>query len=139
MSQADYLALPDPLIGRYIKGELAKEAGRLSDQHLYLHHCVKMELALLRALARRGLLEMSDVDRTEQDLLGKLSAEEIVEEENRVRHDLKAVVNVMARHSSEKVAPFIHLGATSYDILSNAHLLRLREGVVEVVLPRLRG
>ena len=138
MSQADYLALPDPLIGRYLKGELAKEAGRLSDQHLYLHHCVKMELALLRALARRGLLEMSDVDRTEQDLLGKLSAEEIVEEENRVRHDLKAVVNVMARHSSEKVAPFIHLGATSYDILSNAHLLRLREGVVEVVLPRLK-
>lgn len=137
MSQVDNLALPDPLIGRYLKGELAQQAKLLSDQHLYLHHCVKMELALLRALARRGLLEMDEVEQTETDLLGKLDPAEIVEEENRVRHDLKAVVNVMARHSSDRVAPFIHLGATSYDILSNAHLLRLREGVESIVLPRL--
>jgi adenylosuccinate lyase len=139
MSHPEILALPDPLIGRYLKGELAQQASLLSDQHLYVHHCVKVELALLRALARRDLLEMADVDQAERDLLGKLDPMEIVEEENRVRHDLKAVVNVMARHSSEKVAPYIHLGATSYDILSNAHLMRLREGVEVVVLPRLRN
>lgn len=138
MSQAELLALPDPLIGRYLKGELAKQATLLSDQHLYCHHCVRVELALLKVLARRGLLSEQAVAQTEQDLLGKLSPAEIVEEENRVRHDLKAVVNVMARHSSDEVAPLIHLGATSYDILSNAHLLRLRQGVNEIVLPRLR-
>lgn len=131
------LAIPDALVGRYLKGELAEQSKKLSDQYLYVHHCVRMELALLRALARRGMLEMSEVEKTEQDLLGRLDPAEIQAEENRVRHDLKAVVNVMARHSSERVAPFIHLGATSYDILSNAHLLRLREGVEEIVLPRL--
>ena len=138
MSQADYMALPDPLIGRYLKGELARQASLLSDQHLYCRHCVNVELALLRALARRGVLDAAAVEKAAAEVPGRMSPEEITEEENRVRHDLKAVVNVMARHSPEEVAPFIHLGATSYDILSNAHLLRLREGVEELVLPRLR-
>lgn len=132
------LALPDPLIGRYLKGKLKEQSTLLSDEHLYCHHCVNVELALLRALARRGVLSSEAVEKAAVDLPKKMSPEEIVEEENRVRHDLKAVVNVMARHSSDEVAPFIHLGATSYDILSNAHLMRLRQGVEELVLPRLR-
>ena len=138
MSQADFLALPDPLIGRYLKGELAEQARLLSDQHLYCHHCVNVELALLRALARRGVLDAAAVEKAAAEVPGRMTPQEITEEENRVRHDLKAVVNVMARHSPEEVAPFIHLGATSYDVLSNAHLLRLREGVRKLVLPRLK-
>lgn len=138
MSQSEFLAVPDPLVGRYLKGELARQAYLLSEQHLYSHHCVRVEISLLKALAKRGLLEPALVEKTESELLGKLSADEILAEEQRVRHDLKAVVNVMARHSSPEVAPFIHLGATSYDILSNAHLLRLREGVETIALPRLR-
>lgn len=139
MSQAELLGLPDPLVGRYLKGKLQVQAALMSDSHLYLHHCVRVELALLRALARRDILSSEAVEQTATDLLGKLSCEEIIEEENRVRHDLKAVVNVMARHSSLEVAPYIHLGATSYDILSNAHLLRLKEGVNDILLPRLRS
>jgi adenylosuccinate lyase len=138
VSQADFLALPDPLVGRYLKGRLAEQAALMSDQHLYCHHCVKIEIALLRALARRGVLDATAVERAAAEVPGKMSIEEIAEEENRVRHDLKAVVNVMARHSPEEVAPFIHLGATSYDILSNAHMLRLKQGVTDIVLPRLR-
>lgn len=135
---ADRLSLPDPLIARYLKGRLAEQAALLSDRDLYCRHCVQVELALLRALARRGLLDEKAVEKTAAELPGKIEPEEIIEEENRVRHDLKAVVNVMARHSPPEVAPFIHLGATSYDILSNAHLLRLREGVELLVLPRLK-
>lgn len=138
MSQADFLSLPDPLVGRYLKGDLAEQAVLLSDKHLYCCHCVNVEIALLRALARRGVLDVAAVEETAATLPDKIDPREIVEEENRVRHDLKAVVNVMARHSSDDVAPFIHLGATSYDILSNAHMLRLREGVMELVMPRLR-
>jgi len=137
VSVDELLNLPDPLVGRYLKGDLAENAKRLSDGYLYTHHCVRLELALLRVLAKNGVLTEAQVEKTQAQVVGNLTTAEIVEEEARVRHDLKAVVNVMARHSPPEVAPFIHLGATSYDILSNAHLLRLKDGVESLVIPAL--
>lgn len=133
------LDLPDPLIARYLAPEKLLEPSRqiLSDQALYLRYCVQVELAWLRVLARRGRFAESLVDQAEESCLA-MRAEEIVEEEARVRHDLKAVVNVMTRYVPEELRPFVHLGATSYDILSNAHLLRLRDGCHQVALPALK-
>lgn len=131
------LALPDPLVARYLKGELRDLACRvLSDEALYLDYCVRVELALLRALAARGVIDEAGLDGFEQ-ACSSITAEEIEIEEERVRHDLKALVNCMVRRAPEELKPYVHLGATSYDILSNAHLMRLREGVRRVVLPSL--
>lgn len=132
------LNIPDPLVARYLKGELADMAQLMSDEHLYLDTCVRVEVALLRALARRGLLSETLVDRTLEKCLAGMTAEEVIEEDDRVLHDLKAVVNVMGRHAPPEVVPLIHLGATSYDILSNAHLIRLRTGVEKMAAPLLR-
>lgn len=132
------LAIPDPLTARYLRGDfLQRAAARLSDETLYLDHCVAVELALLEVLADRGFLEAEQVAAARQGCKGMTMAA-ILAEEERVRHDLKAVVNVMVEHVPESVRPFIHLGATSYDILSNAHALRLREGVQDFLLPTLR-
>ncbi len=132
------LLLSDPLLARYLKGDfLVRASERMSDQTLYLDHCVEVELALLTVLAQRGFLEPALVKETRQSC-SLITPQEIQAEEERVRHDLKAVVNCMARHAPEPVKPLIHLGATSYDILSNAHVMRLREGVRDFVLPSLR-
>ena len=131
------LSIPDPLTARYLRGDfLQHAAARLSDETLYLEHCVAVELALLEVLAARGFVDPDEVQKARTACKGMTMAE-ILAEEERVRHDLKAVVNVMSNHVPESVRPFIHLGATSYDILSNAHALRLREGVRDFLIPTL--
>ncbi|MEW6281042.1 MAG: hypothetical protein AB1758_20680, partial [Candidatus Eremiobacterota bacterium] len=123
------LDLPDPLVARYLAPEgLLEPATRLlSDRALYLDYCVRLELAWLRVLARRGRFDEALVDLA-AERARSMTVQEVAEEEDRVRHDLKAVVNVLTRCCPEALRPYVHLGATSYDILSNAHLLRLREG-----------
>lgn len=111
---------------------------RMSDQALYLDYCVKVELALLTCLARRDYFAPELVEETRKRC-AEITFDEVQAEEERVRHDLKAVVNRMVARAPEPVKPFIHLGATSYDILSNAHALRLRDGLRDFVLDALKG
>lgn len=132
------LNICDPLVARYLKGELAELSYLLSDEYLYLNTCVGIEIALLRALAKRGLLTEAQVEETAMSCKQNMTAQEIEEEDARIFHDLKAVTNVMARHSSQEVAPFIHLGATSYDILANAHLVRIKDGTERLAIPLLK-
>ncbi len=134
------LDFPDPLVARYLEPEKLLEPARrlLSDQALYLDYCVRLELNWLRVLARHGRFAESLVDEA-QERCADIDIQEIAEEEARVHHDLKAVVNVMTRYCPEELRPYVHLGATSYDILSNAHLLRLRDGCREIALPALEA
>ncbi len=130
--------IADPLTSRYLKGPFLEQASeRMSDEALYLDYCVRVELSLLTCLARRGYFEAELVEETRRNCAG-ISFEEVQAEEERVRHDLKAVVNLMVGRAPKEVKPFIHLGATSYDILSNAHALRLRDGVQDFVLKALK-
>jgi adenylosuccinate lyase len=133
------LWLPDPLIGRYLESEgLLEPASRLvSEAALYLDYCLKVELALLKVLARRGFLPDHLIPEA-VEAAGRVRLDDFCQEESRVHHDLKALINVFTSQCPEAVRPFVHLGATSYDILSNAHLMRLRAGVEGLVLPALR-
>lgn len=131
------LWLPDPLVGRYLPSEgLLEASAAVSDGALYLDYCLRVEVGLLRVLARRGLFPAALAEEAAVAAAG-VTLEEVVEEEARVRHDLKALVNVFSRRCPEEVRPYLHLSATSYDILSNAHVLRLREGVSKLAEPAL--
>ena len=58
-------------------------------------------------------------------------------EEAKTQHNVRALVNVLKRHLPEEVRPFVHLGATSADILDTAAGLRYRDAVRTVILPLL--
>lgn len=132
------LEFPDPLVGRYLNSEgmlpLASEV--LSEGALYLRYALPIEVALLEVLAEDGWFEGSLLAGA-REAAGQVTLEEFQKEETRVRHDLKALVNVYAARCPEGIRSYIHLGATSYDILANAHLLRLKAGVQQVLLPEL--
>lgn len=132
------LEFPDPLVGRYLNSEgmlpLASEV--LSEGALYLRYALPVEVALLEVLAEDGWFDSSLLPAA-REAAGQVTLDEFQKEEARVRHDLKALVNVYAARCPEGVRSFIHLGATSYDILANAHLLRLKAGVEQVLLPEL--
>ena len=132
------LEIPDPLVARYLISEnlLQPSIEKLSEAALYLDYCLRLEVALLEELAAQGLFPEAWLEPA-RVAASQVTLDEMQAEEDRVRHDLKALINVFSRHCPPEIAPFIHLGATSYDILANAHLLRVREGVVGIVRPLL--
>ena len=139
MNWQDDLEIPDALVGRYLPSEGLSELAsqKLSEASIYLDYALRLEIALLQVLARRGLFAQELVEAS-KEAATRVTLQLIRREEERTRHDLKALVNVFAENCPAEVRPYIHLGATSYDILANAHLLRLREGVEQMVLPLLR-
>jgi adenylosuccinate lyase len=102
-------------------------------------YSIRVEMALLRALLRRlppplsGLAVDARLDAAAADI----TAEEVYTEEEKTRHNVRALVNVMKRHLPPEATPFVHLGATSVDILDTAAALRYRDAVVKVILPLL--
>jgi adenylosuccinate lyase len=100
--------------------------------------CVKAELALVCAhLSVRG--KLSDETRILLDALGaEVRPEDVYAEEEKTRHNIRALVNVLKKKVPAFAAPFIHLGATSVDILDTSLSYRMKGATREVVLPLLR-
>ena len=65
----------------------------------------------------------------------QVTPQEVADEETRTRHDVRALVNVIRAHVSDDAKRYVHLGATSYDIVDTANSLRYRECVDRVVVP----
>jgi adenylosuccinate lyase len=63
---------------------------------------------------------------------------EVYAEEEKTRHNIRALVNVLKTKVPPEIAPLIHLGATSVDILDTALAYRMRGAALEVILPLLQ-
>ena len=86
----------------------------------------KAEAALAQALAEEGIATGEAAD-----------AAEVYAEEARIGHDVRALVNKIRENVPEDARRFVHLGATSMDIVDTANAWRYREAVERVLLPRL--
>ncbi len=128
---ANYNAI-DPLDGRYYDPEIAKylsEASRIAYQ-------AYVEAALARGLAEFGICSEEIAGQIEE-AAAKVTAEAVAEEEKTTKHDVKALVNCIKAGLPETAQPYVHFGATSYDIVATAMSLQLRAAVNEVLIPRL--
>src|SRR5665213_911072 len=128
---ANYNAL-DPLDGRYYDPEIAKylsEASRIAYQ-------AYVEAALAHGLAKFGVCSQEVADQIEE-AAAKVTAEAVAKQEKTTKHDVKALVNCIKAELPEAAQPYVHFGATSYDIVATAMSLQLRAAVQDVVIPRL--
>lgn len=99
----------------------------------------RAEAALVKAhLAVRGKLTDA-IAKELDDVAEKIDPSEVYEEEEKTQHNIRALVNVMKTKVSEGIAPLIHLGATSVDILDTALALRMKDATQKVVLPELKA
>lgn len=105
-----------------------------------LRYCIKVEIALLKnhmifSNILDGSLEknLKELDSIET----KIDPEEIYSEEEKTHHNIRALVNVLKKYVPEKLKNFVHLGATSVDILDTASSVQYRDVVKEVVVPLL--
>ena len=129
-----------PLDYRYVGRD--KEAVKLLTPYLSenarIHYQALVEAALVRTLAKQGLCS-KEIAREVEQACRRVSAEEVYKEEDKIRHDVRALVNVIRRQVSKEAKPFVHFGATSYDIVDTASALRYQEATRMVLLPSLKS
>jgi adenylosuccinate lyase len=102
----------------------------------YINYILKVELALVRLLAKHGLCPPS-VPLEVEAAIPSITPDEVYEEEHRVHHNIRAVANCIRNRVSPESRPYVHLFATSADIMDTATALRYKELVRDVILPDL--
>jgi adenylosuccinate lyase len=99
--------------------------------------CVKAEIALVAAhLSLRGALT-PELRKALDEAAAKVDPAEVYAEEEKTHHNIRALVNVLKTKVPPEVAPLVHLGATSVDILDTSLAYRVRGAVREAALPLL--
>ena len=103
-----------------------------------IRSCAKCEAALVKShLKLRGKLT-DEIAQSLDKVASKIDPAEVYAEEEKTKHKIRALVNVMKTKVSAEIGPLVHLGATSVDILDTALSCRMRDVTKNVVLPELK-
>ena len=132
-SSRDYSSL-DPLDGRYFDAEISRylsESSRITCQ-------AYVEAALAHALADFGVCSRKVANEIEA-ASRKITAASAYAEEQITKHDVKALVNCIKQQLGDEAKPYVHFGATSYDIVATASALQMKLAIDNVVAPRLKA
>ncbi len=130
MPQRDIFDSISPLDYRYGDERAVKY---LSENAFTRHKCL-VEVALVKTLAKRGICSEAVVQEV-QKACAEITTEEVYAEENRVKHDIRALVNCIQRRVSKDSRRFVHMTATSYDISDTANALRYKRFVLFELVP----
>lgn len=110
-----------------------KEMKALWTEEARLGYLLEVEAALAHAHAVTGTIPKASAAR-----LGKIAKSKKVvparvkEIESEIKHDLMAVVKAMTEVAGPDDGKYIHLGATSYDIIDTANSLQFRDALALV-------
>ncbi|MHC1599353.1 MAG: adenylosuccinate lyase, partial [Candidatus Methanospirareceae archaeon] len=105
----------------------------LSDE-AYVRYKAKIEAAVVRVFEKRGIVKKELCDEIVA-ATSNVTAAEVYEEEKKTRHDIRALVNVIRSKVSNEAKPYVHLGATSYDVVDTANALRYKDAVLNIIIP----
>ena len=104
------------------------EMKRIWSEESKIKRMIWVEIALLRALAKKGYLNEEKVKKAQDQAL-KVTPERVKEIEREIRHDVMALVKAISEVVDEDVARWIHFGATSNDITDTAVATQLRDSI----------
>jgi adenylosuccinate lyase len=127
-----------PLDYRFVGGDakLQKELGPFLSAAAVIRYQARVEGALALAMADTKIIDRGIADEIAR-AADQITPQEVADEEAKTRHDVRALVNVIRAHVSDEAKRYVHLGATSYDIVDTANALRYRECVDRVLVPSL--
>src|ERR1041385_5021968 len=95
-----------------------------------LRYLLRVEAALAHAHAATGTIPKGAAERLQKVAgSGKVKPDRVKEIEAEIKHDLMAVVKAMTEAAGPEDGKFIHLGATSYDIIDTANSLQFRDAI----------
>lgn len=105
-------------------------------ENAMVKYMAKVEAALTKTIARRGICSKNIAEEVEK-ASKKTTAEEVYIEEDKIRHNVRALVNCIRKKVSDEAKPFVHFTATSHDIIATADALRYKEFTQQILLPEL--
>ena len=115
-----------------------KRFAEFLSENARVRYQARVEAALAEALAKQKVCSAS-VAKEISMAAENVKAVEVYGEEKRIKHDVRALANVLRSRVSKKAKPFVHLGATSYDIVDTASALRFKEATEQLVVPSLKA
>lgn len=126
------LMIVHPIDYRYGTSEMK----RIWSEESKIKRMIRVEIALLKALAKRGYLDLAFVENVKKKAL-KITPERVKQIEAEIKHDVVALVKAISEVIED--ARWVHFGATSNDITDTATATQLRDSikVLEAKLKRL--
>ncbi|MEF8879728.1 MAG: adenylosuccinate lyase [Candidatus Thermoplasmatota archaeon] len=113
-----------PLDYRYGRNELKEIFG---EKHR-LQYLLDVEAALARAHAKVGNIPKKAAEEiTEKASTKFVKVERVKEIEAETKHDIMAVTRALAEQCKDEAGKYVHLGATSYDIVDTANALQFAD------------
>ncbi len=101
-----------------------------------IRYQLAVEVALAKALAEKKICSRKVADEIEK-AAKTVTAAEAYEEEKRIMHNIRALVNCIRNKVSTEAKPYVHFTATSNDIISTAESLRLKDAAINALIPQL--
>ncbi len=102
----------------------------------FIRYALKVESALTSILAKNRICPKKIADEVEK-ACRQVTPEQVYAEEDRIKHNIRALSNCIRNKVSEGAKPFVHFTATSYDIIATADALRYRDFANNVLVPEL--
>jgi adenylosuccinate lyase len=102
-----------------------------------IRYMAKVEASLTNVLAKMRICSdeiAKEVERASREV----SAEEVYQEEDRIKHNIRALANSIRNKVSDKAKPFVHFSATSHDIICSADAARYKDFTNDVLVPCLK-
>lgn len=114
-----------PLDFRYGRSQMRE----IFSEESKLRKLLEVEAALARAHAKLGTVPKADAEAiAEAAASGRVTVERVRAIEDEIRHDIMAVARALTEVSGP-AGKYVHLGATSNDIIDTANALQIREGL----------
>ncbi|MDP3766277.1 MAG: lyase family protein [Nanoarchaeota archaeon] len=102
----------------------------------FIKYALKVEYALAKILAKNKICPQKIAEEIEK-ACRQVTPEQVYAEEDRIRHNIRALANCIRNKVSEEAKPFVHFTATSYDIIATADALRHKDFADHVLIPEL--
>ena len=127
-----------PFDARYYFADRAffEKLNRYVSENAQVGYLARVEAALAEALAEFNLCPRQAAVEIAR-AAAQVTPEEVYEEERRIQHNIRALVNCIHKRVSAAAQPFVHLFATSADIMDTARAVSLVEVTRDVLVPDL--
>lgn len=102
----------------------------------FVKYALKVEAALAKVLARKGICSKKISEEIEKACI-QVTPEQVYAEEDRIKHNIRALANCIRNKVSDEAKPFVHFTATSYDIIATTDALRYKDFANNVLVPNL--
>ncbi len=111
----------------------SKEMKKIFEEENKLQKMLEVEAALAEALAAYGIIPKDAAETISKKAnIREVKIERVKEIEKEIKHDVMSVVKALSEICGD-AGKYVHLGATSYDIVDTANMLMIKEAV-EILL-----